>query len=104
MKGAHHAALYVDHQHRHAVGGLDGQQQIRRVGDQAIASYRLARRSVDAAHDGGVNLFHLHQRPWIASGVRRLHRVQERAAIPLDVGPCVVLGEVEVERLAAVAT
>jgi hypothetical protein len=38
MKGRHHAALAVGHQHWNAVGGLDAEQQPGLVGDQAIAS------------------------------------------------------------------
>ena len=37
VKRSHHPPLHVGHQHGHAIGGLDRQQQSRSVGDHAIA-------------------------------------------------------------------
>ena len=36
MKGRHRAPLAVGHQHRNAVGGLDGEQQAGLIGHQSV--------------------------------------------------------------------
>lgn len=102
VKGADGLPPGIDHQHRNAIGGLDGQQQARGVGDQTITGERLTERPIDPVYDGGVNLLHLKQGPGMSVRAQRTHFAKKQPAIVIDVFSRVVRCETEIQGAAAI--
>ncbi len=96
-------ALHVGDQNRNTIGGLDGQQQTRGIGNQPVARKWLTRSSVNLMHERRMDLLELHQRPGTSVVPGCSHRLQKQCAIALDVLQRVMLGQAEIEGVAAVA-
>ena len=102
VKDADGSCLRINYKNRNTVRSLDGEQHSRRLSDDAVARNRRLRR-VDAAHDGGVNLFELDQRPGRAVRPSGSELSGEEGAISTHVFLVIVRSESEIERCFAVA-
>jgi hypothetical protein len=72
MENADRALSAIDHDDGKAVGGLNGEQEAGRIGEEAIACGRFIGGCGDRMNDVGVNLTERHERPGMAASDAQL--------------------------------
>ena len=100
MEDSDRALPAVNHHDGKAIGGLNGEQEARRVGEESVAGGWFIGKLGDRVNDVGVDLAERRQRPGMAAASAQLG--EELGAIALDRSLGVCLRKAEVQGPAAI--
>ena len=102
MKSSDGLVACVHQKHGKTVSGEDSQRKAGEMGNHSVARQRAGLARTDYVDDIGMNLAKHHQGPWSAF-VSCAHSLEKELAIGFDVRARVILGEAQIERVAAVS-